>query len=117
MKLFTINISVEGLLDHGQRHLGDGPHALDSGIIDDDVDTAELLNNCRERVAHAVVGRDVELLEEEPRILLQIGDGGERTRRRHHKAAPGGEFESQRVAYTSGGAAGNEHHFLLANCH
>ena len=72
---FTKKISVEGVLDHIHGDLGGGADALDSGIIDDDVDAAEVLKDRGERVAHAVVVGDVELLQEEVGIVLQIGDG------------------------------------------
>lgn len=104
----TINIRIECSLDGREGHFGERSHAVDPGVVDDDINAPKVAEHGGRYRAHAVVRKDIELLADNAGLVLEVGHGGEGAAGGDHPALLGGEGLGQGVADPALAAAGDE---------
>lgn len=109
----TKDIGVEGVLDRGEGNLSEWANALNTSVVDEHIDFAVLVENGVDHLPHALIRFHIELLQEEPLVVLESRHARPRPAGGHHAAPVRGEGACERVAYPTIGASRDENHRLI----
>ena len=109
----TEDVGVISVLNRRKRNLGKWAHTLNPSIVDKHIDPSEPADNVVKGAPHALIGLNIELLQEEPGVVLQVRHAGPRPAGGHHRALVRRERACQRVAYPSIRATRYENHRLV----